>query len=165
MHSTPRMILCFVCSHIKSLNHLNIQQPESLDYHRLRPLASSAHVQMISEGIKRSSGGPQWTAREPGRTSPDTRAPLHDAHWALTQVHHGSRLSDSCEDGEALSSDTYFKRALPKGPLSQSTDFFNSRGPHWVLTTSSRQRSLPGGNRRACASAGISSRGEARRGA
>ena len=32
-------------------------------------------------------------------------------HWArdwralaLTQVHHGSRLSDSCEDGEALSS-------------------------------------------------------------
>ena len=28
-----------------------------------------------------------------------------DDALALTQVHHGSRLSDSCEGGEALSSD------------------------------------------------------------
>ena len=43
-------------------------------------------------------------------------------HWArdwralaLTQVHHGSRLSDSCEDGEALSS--VHSTALAAGKL------------------------------------------------
>ena len=38
------------------------------------------------------------------------------AHWhSLTQVHHGSRLSDSCEDGEALSS--VHSTALAAGKL------------------------------------------------
>ena len=43
-------------------------------------------------------------------------------HWArdwralaLTQVHHGSRLTDSCEDGEALSS--VHSTALAAGKL------------------------------------------------
>ena len=48
---------------------------------------------------------------------------------ALTQVHHGSRLSDSCEDGEALSS--VHSTALAEGN-SESTNYLKKTGGKYM---------------------------------
>ena len=68
--------------------------------HRRHPVASPtepSQQKRIYDGLLAQFGARDWRA------------------LALTQVHHGSRLSDSCEDGEALSS--VHSTALAAGKL------------------------------------------------
>ena len=67
-----------------------------------RRMVESASTVVLAERILQQNSLAQHWAR-------DWRA------LALTQVHHGSRLSDSCEDGEALSS--VHSTALAAGKL------------------------------------------------